>query len=322
MIGFPRLRPTGRARPRLLLVDDNRAMLDRLSSLLATEFHIAGTATDGRQALDMTTAVTPDAIVLDISMPGLSGFQTMRRLEQAGSRAPVVFLSAFDTANCIHDAFRCGGRGYVVKSHVDRDLATALDLALDRRWFVPSLTPLLELMSGGGHAMHIYDDRERFLDGLALLFELALRRGDATCLVATEGVRDGLRERLRRRGWEVDRPSGHPRYLAMDAGEALSSVMRNGLPDEEPVAKIALELDQYRRAVGQGTPPRLTISGNMVMLLLEQGQSAAATMVENQWHRLTADLPFFTLCGYAESAFLDPGGLWSSVCKEHHALAR
>ena len=81
-------------------------------------------------------------IVLDINMPGLDGFQTKRALEQAGSRAPVVFLSALDADDYVSEAFRCGGRGYVLKAHLARDLASALDQVLLGRMFVPSLTSL------------------------------------------------------------------------------------------------------------------------------------------------------------------------------------
>jgi DNA-binding NarL/FixJ family response regulator len=62
-------------------------------------------------------------------MPGLDGFQTFRALEQSGSRAAVVFLSVFDVDEHIRKAFRCGGRGYVVKSRAGRDLPTALPQA-------------------------------------------------------------------------------------------------------------------------------------------------------------------------------------------------
>ena len=86
---LPRLvRSSGVAKPRVLLVDDHRGVLDRVSALLADEFDVAGVATDGRQALDAVRRIAPDLVVLDINMPGLDGFQTKRELDGAGSRAP------------------------------------------------------------------------------------------------------------------------------------------------------------------------------------------------------------------------------------------
>src|SRR5262245_56783671 len=64
------------ARPRVLLVDDHQPILDTVSATLAGDFDVAGVATSGTQALVVARAVDPDLIVLDITMPGLDGFQT------------------------------------------------------------------------------------------------------------------------------------------------------------------------------------------------------------------------------------------------------
>ena len=101
--------PTATARPKVLLVDDHRGVLDTVSEILADDFEVAALATDGRQALDAARRLDPDLIVLDINMPGLDGFQTFRALEQAGSRAPVVFLSMFDAEE--HVAKRSAAAG-------------------------------------------------------------------------------------------------------------------------------------------------------------------------------------------------------------------
>src|SRR5262245_16955440 len=114
---LPRLRSSrGDAKPKVLLVDDHQAILEQVSAMLADDFDVVNVATDGRQAIDTARHVDPDLIVLDINMPGLDGFQTIRALEQAGSRAPVVFLSMVDAEEQVSEAFRCGARGYVLKS--------------------------------------------------------------------------------------------------------------------------------------------------------------------------------------------------------------
>jgi CheY-like chemotaxis protein len=68
---------------RLLLVDDDPAVLKRASEFLSTEFEIAGFASDGAEALDAIERLAPDAIVLDIAMPVLDGLQTACRLRSA-----------------------------------------------------------------------------------------------------------------------------------------------------------------------------------------------------------------------------------------------
>ena len=304
-------------------MDDHRQVLDAVSALLSDDFDVVGVATDGTQALETARQVHPDVIVLDVDMPGLDGFQTLRALERDGlPTTPVVFLTMHEADDVVREAFRLGGRGYVLKRHVGRDLVNALDQALLGRVFVPSLSSMLRLANGGMHAMQLHDGVEPFLDGLADFFDLALRRGDATCVIATRRVREGVADRLRARGWDVGGSSGHKRYLAIDAADALNRFMRNGLPDRDRLAGIAEELDQYRRAVSEGAASRLTVFGNMVTSLSAAGNARAVIELESLWNSLTHDLPFLTLCGYASSCFHDGvPDLWSGACAEHGALS-
>ena len=170
--------------------------------------------------------------------------------------------------------------------------------------------------------MQLHDNVECFLDGLATLFDLALRRGDATCVIGTEDIREGLGRRLRAAGWEVGRPSGHKRYVVIDAADAFGRVMRDGHPDARLLGDIASELDQYRRTVSEGPLSRLTLFGNMVVPLITDGNPAAAIALESQWNRLTDGLPFFTVCGYHASCFHDTvSDVWSKACAEHWAVS-
>ena len=312
---------TGR-KSRILLVDDHRQILDTVSTFLAQNFEVVGCATGGREALEQSQQLNPDAIVLDLEMPGLDGFQTLRALEQTGRPVPpVVFLSMHDRSEVVSEAFRRGALGYVVKPRVGRDLVAALDQALHNRRFVPSLIPLVTNHESG-HAMQIYEEPESFAEGLAEVFDRALRRGDATCAILNRGVRDHLRDRLRARGWHVDAPSGHRRYLAIDAGDALRRFMRNGVPDRDCLAEIARELDDYRRAQSTGSTSWLTVAGNTVVELCVQDNPSGAIALETCWNDLTGHLPFVTICGYASSCFNDRvPGLWGDACQAHGALS-
>jgi CheY-like chemotaxis protein len=310
------------SKPRVFLVDDHQQFLDALSVMLADDFEVVGAETDARQALDSMADAVPDVVVLDVEMPRLDGFGTLRALKRSALRAtPTVFLSMHDADEFVTEAVRCGAQGYVVKSRVSRDLVSALDQALLGRAFVPSLTSLSHVGSDGGHAIQLHRGAESLLDGLAGFFELALRRGDATCVIATKEIREGLAERLRARGWDVGGTSGLNRYLAVDAHDALNRFMRNGLPDPGRVAEIAREMDHYRVTVGEGTAPRLTIFGNMAMSLCAEGNIKAALALEHLWTTLTESLPVLTLCGYTTSCF--HGHLpsaWSDVSGAHRTL--
>ena len=114
---------------RVLLVDDNEAMLARVAAVLERECEIVGSVKDGPAALAAADALRPDVIVLDISMPGMSGLEVATRLRKAGSTAAVVFLTVHDEEEFALAAQAAGARGYVVKSRLLSDLMTAVRAA-------------------------------------------------------------------------------------------------------------------------------------------------------------------------------------------------
>lgn len=313
----PRLPRSSGKKPRVLLVDDHRGVLDRVSTLLASDFDVVGVATDGRQALSRAIDLDPDAIVLDINMPEYHGFRTMRALEQIKSRAPVVFLSMMDTPEEISEAFRCGGRGFVVKTRMANDLAAAIEQVLAGRLFAPALPSMLGLAEGGGHTTQLYGDPATCLDGLEAFFDMALRRGDATCLIAPAELREGLPLRLQRRGWNISGADGHGRYLELDTASAVARIIRDGLPDRSVLAEIVAELEDYRRAEAA---PRVTVWGNIAGFLIAGGNLEGAIAMESRWHEATDGLPIYTVCGYPASCFNGRHHLWSDACAVHSAV--
>ena len=92
---------TGFEQPRVLLVDDNEEMLEVCAAVLSRGFVIVGSAKDGRAALRAADSLRPDVIVLDISMPGMSGLEVAARLKAAGSEAALVFLTILNDEEII-----------------------------------------------------------------------------------------------------------------------------------------------------------------------------------------------------------------------------
>ena len=78
--------------PRVLLVDDNDDMLARAGEALTPACVVAGKARNGKAALEAAEALQPDVIVLDISMPDMTGFEVAAHLRQTSSAAAIVFL--------------------------------------------------------------------------------------------------------------------------------------------------------------------------------------------------------------------------------------
>ena len=76
---------------RVLLADDNRAMLDTTVDVLRSEFEVVGTVADGQSLLQAAAILQPDVLVLDISMPKLSGIEAAHVLKKQGSNAKMLF---------------------------------------------------------------------------------------------------------------------------------------------------------------------------------------------------------------------------------------
>ena len=114
---------------RVLLADDNEAMLSRVTCLLATECNVVGAVIDGQQALDAAMELEPDVLVLDISMPVMNGIETARRLKEAGSETRIVFLTVHDDPDFAREALEVGALGYVIKQRIASDLVAAIKKA-------------------------------------------------------------------------------------------------------------------------------------------------------------------------------------------------
>ena len=124
---------------RVLLVDDSDAMLARASAVLSRNCVIVGAVRDGTAAIDAAKALRPDVIVLDISMPGMTGLEVAANLRDAGLTAAVVFLTVHDDEEFVVAARQAGGTGYVVKLRLASDLNVAVQEARAGRSFVSTL---------------------------------------------------------------------------------------------------------------------------------------------------------------------------------------
>jgi DNA-binding NarL/FixJ family response regulator len=126
---------------RILLADDHPALLAETARLLGQDYNVVGTVADGLELLEAATRLAPDLIVLDISMPGLDGFEAARRLKRAGCRSKLVFLTVWEDVDFAREAMELGADAYVVKSRLASDLMPAISETLADHHFVsPTLT--------------------------------------------------------------------------------------------------------------------------------------------------------------------------------------
>jgi len=126
-------------RPRVLLADDHE-LLQGAFEKLTPECEIVGQVAEGRELIDAAVELRPDVIVLDISMPHLTGLETGRRIKQALGNIKLIFVTMNEEAHLAAEAFRAGASAYLLKRSAPSELVTAVREVMQGRSYV---TPLV-----------------------------------------------------------------------------------------------------------------------------------------------------------------------------------
>jgi DNA-binding response OmpR family regulator len=117
---------------RVLVVDDEDNIVELLSVSLKFQGFEVHTATNGASALDLAREVKPDAVILDVMMPGMDGFGVLRRLRADGIDAPALFLTARDSLQDKIAGLTLGGDDYVTKPFSLEEVVARLRVILRR----------------------------------------------------------------------------------------------------------------------------------------------------------------------------------------------
>ncbi len=104
-------------RIRILVIDDHPLFRQGLRDVLQSEedIDVVGEGSNGQEAIELTRALQPDALILDINLPGINGLQVTRQLRAEHCTAAVVMLTAYDDAEQVLHALRAGGSAYCPK---------------------------------------------------------------------------------------------------------------------------------------------------------------------------------------------------------------
>ena len=127
---------------RVVLADDHQQMIAKVRQTLGEEFEVVGAVEDGKQAVNAVLRLNPDALVIDISMPVLNGFQAAKQLQTADCRAKVIFLTIYEGRDFLDAAFSAGASGYVNKACLSTDLIPAIHEAMLGRIFISASLPM------------------------------------------------------------------------------------------------------------------------------------------------------------------------------------
>lgn len=123
---------------RILVADDNQLMRDGLCAILQehADWEICGEAADGTQAIQMTLELKPDVLVLDVSMPGLNGFEVAKRIHELSELSwtpDILIVTEHDAATFEHIQPQSGVRAFIGKSRISSDLVPAIEAVAANR---------------------------------------------------------------------------------------------------------------------------------------------------------------------------------------------
>jgi DNA-binding NarL/FixJ family response regulator len=138
------------SKPRVLIADDHKIVVEGLKKILGPEFEIAGAVEDGRALIKAAEKLRPDVIVADISMPALNGIEAVLQIKKLHKEMKVVFLTMHPDIAYAVSAFKAGASGYVLKHSAPDELVTAIRTALQGKMYV---TPLI-----AGKLMQFYEE--------------------------------------------------------------------------------------------------------------------------------------------------------------------
>lgn len=126
---------------RILIADDHTLFRDGLRSLLQVEGHeVIGEARNGREAVELAKKLSPDLVLMDVSMPEMDGITATRALTTEIPGMKVVILTASEDDAKLFDAIKAGAQGYLMKNLEADDFFALLDRASKGE---PALTPVL-----------------------------------------------------------------------------------------------------------------------------------------------------------------------------------
>jgi len=118
---------------RILIVDDHEVVREGVRTVIARakrDWEICGEATNGQEAIEAVARLKPDIVLLDITMPVMSGLDAASRIAGLGLTGQILIFTMHESGELTHDARRVGARGYVTKSDASRHLVIAIDTLL------------------------------------------------------------------------------------------------------------------------------------------------------------------------------------------------
>ncbi len=187
----------------ILIVEDEQSIVDILSFILVKEGYDTLEALDGPTGLQLALEQNPDLVLLDLMLPGMSGFEVCKRIRAAGSTTPIVMLTAREEEDDKVRGLELGADDYITKPFKNRELIARVKANIRRVSMTAAPPPVTAAELPLGERMHIDEDRAAiFKDGAPL--DLTQREYDLIRFLAARPGKVFSREALMEHVWNYE----------------------------------------------------------------------------------------------------------------------
>jgi DNA-binding NarL/FixJ family response regulator len=328
---------------RILVVDDFVPWRRFVSTIAQREprWHVISEASDGLEAVQKAEKLTPDLILLDISLPKLSGIEAARQIRKVAPNSKILFVSTNASWEIAEGALDTGASGYVVKADAGNELVKAVEALFRGKRYIssrlkgcpsadpgrceglawPSASALLRREIIRCHEAQFYTNDAVFRESATHFIGAALKTGNAAIVFATKPHRESLLQGLKAQGMDADAAIQQGAYVSLDAAETLSLFMVKGWPDADRFFEGFRNLIHSASNAAKAENPRVAICGEGVALLWAEGKMEAAIRLEQLGNILAETYKADILCAYPSSLLIqEDEHAFRTICAEHSAV--
>jgi CheY-like chemotaxis protein len=288
---------------------------------------------DGLEAVRKAEEFQPELILLDLSLPTLSGMEAARRIRTLSPSSKILFVTQESSMGLVEEALRIGARGYILKSDISRELLPGIGEVLRGGIFISShlaqsnhtISALVsEATRSAPHWVAFYRDEASLVDGISRSAHHALDTGRAVIAVVTESHRAGLLQILKERGGEIDTHIRQQRLIIMTVAEANAAFGMDPGPDATRFCAAAENLLEVLAAQAIAEKPKVVALGEWAFTLLTENRGESAIKLEeimNYVSRIYGEQVAIH-CAYLSNNFesKESRSNFGSICTQHSAV--
>jgi two-component system, NarL family, response regulator NreC len=131
---------------KILIADDHSIVREGLKSLIDKQksMQVIGEAEDGQMAIDLTKELSPDIVIMDVSMPNLNGIEATREILRNKPETKIIILSMYTDKHIVKESLEAGAKGYILKSNLLEELLKAIKtVKANERYLSPRITGIV-----------------------------------------------------------------------------------------------------------------------------------------------------------------------------------